>query len=70
MKSILRTKGIKEVEREIEESNNAEIEKINFKENFSKIHRGLDTKIVGGGPMFPIPSQYEKYIVDLDQSTN
>ena len=61
-----KNKPILEVQKEIEDKNNAEIEKINFKEDFSKIKRDLNTRIIGGGPIYPIPNQYEKYIVDLD----
>jgi hypothetical protein len=45
-----------------------EIEKINFKENYSKIARPINTKIIGGGPLYPIPGQHEKGIIDLDNS--
>lgn len=39
-----------------------------FKEKFSTITRGLHTKMIGGGPMFPIPTEAEKQIIDLDNS--
>ena len=45
-----------------------EIDRINFKENFSKIRRPMNTKIIGGGPLYPIPAAYEKTITDLDDS--
>lgn len=43
-----------------------ELARKTFKEKFSKIKRQVDTKMIGGGPMYPIAAQHEKKIVDLD----
>ena len=37
-----------------------------FKEKFSYIERGLHTRMLGGGPMYPIPTHDEKMIQELD----
>ena len=43
-----------------------ELARKTFKEKFSKIKRQVDTKMLGGGPLYPIAAQHEKKIVDLD----
>ena len=45
-----------------------ELNRLTFKENFSKIKRPTDTKIIGGGPLYPIPGPNEGSIEDLDNS--
>ena len=42
--------------------------KIRFKESFSHIKRAFNIKVLGGGPMYPIPAEHEKKIIDLDDS--
>ena len=38
------------------------------KDKYSTIKRGYGTKILGGGPIFPIPYQHEYKIIDIDNS--
>jgi hypothetical protein len=33
-----------------------EIDRNNFKENFSNLKRNINTKIIGGGPLYPVPA--------------
>ena len=62
-----KNKTIKDVNKEIEDKNKAEMERRKFKEDFSKLPRDHDTRILGGGPVYPIiPNRYDNYIVDLD----
>ena len=50
------------------------LEKIKFendrrndiKEKYSNIKRDLNTKILGGGPLHPVPMDDEKHIIDID----
>mmetsp|Transcript_32244 Transcript_32244/g.49345 ORF Transcript_32244/g.49345 Transcript_32244/m.49345 type:complete len:185 (+) Transcript_32244:1836-2390(+) len=39
-----------------------------FKESYSSIKRSFNLKMMGGGPLFPIPAEHEKSIVDIDES--
>lgn len=39
-----------------------------FKEKFSNIERNYHTKIASGLPIFPIPHEHEKKIVEIDNS--
>lgn len=45
-----------------------EVDRINFKEQFSTIKRPINTKIIGGGPIYPQPVKFEKNIIELDKS--
>lgn len=39
-----------------------------FKEKYSYIERGLHTRMLGGGPLYPIPTHDEKMIQELDHT--
>jgi hypothetical protein len=41
-----------------------------LKEKYSKIKRGFGTKILGGGPIFPMPYYKDNEIVETDRSFN
>lgn len=46
-----------------------EIKNRQFKERFSKIKRTIDTKMLGGGPLFPILVEEEKHLSSFDSSS-
>ena len=40
-----------------------------FKESFSKIKRPINTKMLGGGPLFPILVEEEKELSEFDTTS-